>query len=61
MFVDEVKLLGRIRHLDDFPAFHSDLIVNTLSKTSWQIDFNVDKCHIMECGIGDPRPLINCV
>ncbi|XP_069169369.1 uncharacterized protein [Procambarus clarkii] len=56
MFADDAKIIGRIRNLDDCHALQEDLDKISIWSTTWQMEFNVNKCHVMECGIGEHRP-----
>ncbi len=56
MFADDAKIRRRIRNLDDCHALQENLDKISIWSTTWQMEFNVNKCHVMECGTGEHRP-----
>ena len=56
LFADDAKLLRKIEKLNDCEALQEDL--NRIMEWSrkWEMEFNVNKCHVMEIGISEARP-----
>lgn len=59
MFANDKKLLGRVKNLDDYLALQSVLDKMRKWSNTWQMKFNVNKCHVMECDIGEEQATLN--
>ncbi|XP_069179163.1 uncharacterized protein [Procambarus clarkii] len=55
MSADDAKILGKMGDGDHCNVFQTDLNKISAWSVKWQMEFNVDKCHVMECGIGENR------
>ncbi|XP_069158963.1 uncharacterized protein [Procambarus clarkii] len=56
MFADDAKILGKKGNADDCRALQIDLDKISAWNDKWQLEFNVNKRHVMECGIRENRP-----
>ena len=56
MFADDAKVLRRVKTLEDCSMLQIDL--NKLSEWSktWNMEFNTEKCKLLEMGISQRRP-----
>ena len=59
LFADDAKLLRRVRNREDGEMLQEDL--NNIAKWSdkWEMEFNVNKCKVMEFGKGRNRITTN--
>ncbi len=59
LFADDTKLLRRVRKEEDVDMLQKDL--NDIAKWShkWEMEFNVNKCKVMEFGKGGNRTAAN--
>lgn len=59
LFTDDAKLLSKINSYKDCEELQIDL--NKIYKWSkrWKIQFNTNKCHVLEIGKSDMRPTWN--
>ena len=56
LFADDAKLLRKIEKTKDCESLQEDLNKILEWSIKWEMEFNVNKCHVMEMGISEKRP-----
>ena len=56
MFADDAKVLRKIHDKESCEALQNDITKLYEWSQTWQLQFNADKCHVMEIGDGIRRP-----
>ena len=56
MFADDAKIMKRIVNEDNCRELQSDLDRIDQWSKQWKLEFNTNKCHVMEMGVSKRRP-----
>lgn len=57
LFADDAKLQKHIRNKEDCEILQEDLYKIWKWSMDWEMEFNVKKCHVMEMGKSETRPI----
>ncbi len=55
LFVDDAKLMRRVENVNDCMVLQDDLNKTNRWNKSWQMEFNLSKCKVMEFGKSKKR------
>ncbi len=55
LFVDDAKLMRRVENVNDCMVLQDDLNKINRCNKSWQMEFNLSKCKVMEFGKSKKR------
>ena len=56
MFADDAKIMRQVKSLEDCRKLQQDLDVLNKWSDEWKMEFNAEKCHVLEMGRSIHRP-----